>query len=103
MAEGRVLRNPWSWRLLTALLPAWTLTRALTDNVDVALRMSSAAVTLTMMKEAFGAYRAVIGDCPQAVQAGAWAEVAETLKTFETAAGFIGPAEVRVAAASRPT
>jgi SAM-dependent methyltransferase len=72
-------------------------------NVDVALRMSSAAVTLTMMKEAFGAYRAVIGDCPQAVQAGAWAEVAETLKTFETAAGFIGPAEVRVAAASRPT
>lgn len=72
-------------------------------DVDVALRISSAAVSLTMMKEAFGAYRAVIGDCPQAVQAGAWAEVAETLETFETPAGFTGPAEVRVAAASRPT
>jgi hypothetical protein len=69
-------------------------------NVEVPLRVASTAEALTMMKEAFGAYRAVIGDCPQAVQAAAWAEVAETLRTFETAEGFIGPAEVLVAAAS---
>ncbi|MGH9287561.1 MAG: class I SAM-dependent methyltransferase [Acidimicrobiales bacterium] len=72
-------------------------------RLDVPLRMSSAADTLTMMKEAFGAYRAVIGDCPQAVQAAAWAEVAETLKTFETAAGFVAAAEVLVAAGLNPT
>jgi SAM-dependent methyltransferase len=72
-------------------------------SLDVPLRMSSTAEALTMMKEAFGAYRAVIGDCPQAVRAAAWAEVAETLKTVETTAGFIGPAEVLVAAGLRPT
>lgn len=71
--------------------------------VEVTLRMSSAAETLTMMKEAFGAYRAVIGDCTQAVQAAAWVEVAETLKTFEAPTGFVAPTEVLVAAAVKPT
>jgi hypothetical protein len=55
-----------------------------------------------MMTEAFGAYRAVISDSPRAVQEAAWAEVAETLKTFETPAGFVGPAEVLVAAGVKP-
>jgi len=68
----------------------------------LALRMPSAAQALAMMQEAFGAYRAVVSDRPEAVRVAAWAEVAETLKTFETATGFIAPAEVLVAAGVKP-
>jgi SAM-dependent methyltransferase len=71
-------------------------------TLDVPLRMPSAAEALTMMQEAFGAYRAVVSDSPEAVQAAAWAEVAETLKTFETPTGFVAPAEVAVAAGTKP-
>lgn len=62
------------------------------------LRMPSAAQALTMMQEAFGAYRAVVSASPEAVRVAAWAEVAEALKTFATPAGFVARAEVRVAA-----
>ena len=62
------------------------------------LRMPSATQALAMMQEAFGAYRAVVSDRPEAVRVAAWAEVAETLKTLETPTGFIAPAEVLVAA-----
>lgn len=55
-----------------------------------------------MMQEAFGAYRAVVSDSSQAVRAAAWAEVAETLRAFETPAGFVAPAEVLVAAGIKP-
>lgn len=55
-----------------------------------------------MMQEAFGAYRAVVSDCPESVRAAAWAEVAETLRTFETATGFVAPAEVLIAAGVKP-
>ena len=66
------------------------------------LRMPSATQALAMMQEAFGAYRAVVSDRPEAVRVAAWAEVAETLKTFETPTGFIAPAEVLVAAGVKP-
>jgi SAM-dependent methyltransferase len=68
----------------------------------VPLRMPSAAQTLVMMQDAFGAYRAVVSDRPELVRAAAWAEVAETLKTFETPTGFVAPAEVLVAAGVKP-
>jgi hypothetical protein len=51
-----------------------------------------------MLQEAFGALRAIVSDRPEAVRVAAWAEVAETLKTFETATGLSAPAEVVVAA-----
>lgn len=66
------------------------------------LRMPSGAQALTMMQEAFGAYRAVVSDCPESIRAAAWAEVAEALKAFETPAGFVAPAEVLVAAGVKP-
>jgi SAM-dependent methyltransferase len=71
-------------------------------TVDVPLRTPSVAETLTMMQQAFGAYRAVINDSPPAQRDAAWAEVAETLATFETEKGFVAPAEVLVAAAAKP-
>jgi hypothetical protein len=55
-----------------------------------------------MIQEAFGAYRAVVSECPEAVRAAAWVDVAETLGTFETATGFVAPAEVLVAAGVKP-
>jgi SAM-dependent methyltransferase len=67
-------------------------------TVSVPLRMPSAAKALAMIQEAFGAYRAVIGDRSPAVQEAAWAEVAETLSGFEAAAGLVAPAEVLVVA-----
>ena len=51
-----------------------------------------------MMQEAFGAYRAVVSDSAETVRAAAWAEVAETLKAFETGTEFVAPAEVLLAA-----
>ncbi|HEU0201594.1 MAG TPA: methyltransferase domain-containing protein [Burkholderiaceae bacterium] len=71
-------------------------------TIAVPLRMASATQALEMMREAFGAYRAVVSDAPEAVRVAAWAEVAETLKVFETATGFEAPAEVLVAAATKP-
>jgi SAM-dependent methyltransferase len=71
-------------------------------TVALVLRMPSAAQALAMMQEAFGAYRAAVSECPEAVRVAAWAEVAETLRTFETATGFVAPAEVLVAAGVKP-
>jgi SAM-dependent methyltransferase len=71
-------------------------------TLTVPLRLPSAAEALAMMQEAFGAYRAVVSDRPEAVRAAAWAEVAEALKSFETPEGFVAPAEVFVAAAVKP-
>ncbi len=70
-------------------------------SVAVPLRLPSAAQGLAMMQEAFGAYRAIISDSPEGVRVAAWTEVAETLKTFETSTGFVGPAEVLVAAGAK--
>jgi hypothetical protein len=61
------------------------------STLSVPLRMASAAQASAMMQEAFGAYRAVVNDSPESVRAAAWAEVAETLKTFHTATGLIAP------------
>jgi ubiquinone/menaquinone biosynthesis C-methylase UbiE len=71
-------------------------------TLTLSLRMASAAQALALMKEAFGAYRAVIGDRPEAVQAAAWAEVTETLGSFQMSAGFVAPAEVLAISGARP-
>ena len=72
------------------------------QTLTLLLRMASAADALAMMQEAFGAYRAVISDCPEALQAAAWTEVAQALAGFETPAGFVAPAEVLVIAGVKP-
>jgi len=67
------------------------------------LQVPSAKDAVSMMQDAFGAYRAVLRDCSEAVRSAAWAEVAETLKSFETPAGFEAPAELLVAAGVKPS
>lgn len=71
-------------------------------TMTVPLRMASAAQAFEMMREAFGAYRAVVSDQPESVQTAAWAEVAQMLKGMENARGFEASAELLVAAATRP-
>ena len=71
------------------------------SGLALGLRLPSAVQALTMMQEAFGAYRAVISDCPEAVRVAAWTDVAETLMAFETPTGFVAPAEVLVAAGAK--
>ncbi|MDH5708923.1 MAG: methyltransferase domain-containing protein [Hylemonella sp.] len=71
-------------------------------TMTVPLRMASAAQALEMMREAFGAYRAVVSDQPKSVQTAAWAEVEQMLKGMESATGFEASAELLVAAATRP-
>jgi ubiquinone/menaquinone biosynthesis C-methylase UbiE len=66
------------------------------------LRMPSPSDVLPMMQEAFGAYRAVVSDCSEAVRSAAWAEVAEMLKSFETPTGFEAPVEFLVASGVKP-
>jgi SAM-dependent methyltransferase len=72
------------------------------QTLTLLLRMASAADALAMMQEAFGAYRAVISDRPEALRAAAWTEIAQTLAGFETPAGFVAPAEVLVIAGVKP-
>lgn len=94
-----------------ALGAAGVLERLLTESgfenveqriITQSLRMPSVTDVLPMMREAFGAYRAVVSDCSEAVRKAAWAEVAEALSGFETTAGFEAPAEVLVAAGAKP-
>jgi SAM-dependent methyltransferase len=73
------------------------------ETLTVPLRMPSAAQALAMMRDAFGAYRAVIGDRPTEVQEAAWAEVARTLLRFETPTGFVAPAEVLIVGGTNRT
>jgi hypothetical protein len=57
-----------------------------------------------MMQEAFGAYRAVVVDSPEAVQVAAWANVGEILKSFQTrSTPFAGSGEALVASGVNPT
>jgi SAM-dependent methyltransferase len=72
-------------------------------TLTLPLHMPSAAQALAMMQEAFGAYRAIVSDRPEAVRVAAWAEVAEALRSFETPAEFVAPAQVLVAAGLKPS
>jgi SAM-dependent methyltransferase len=67
------------------------------------LRLPSAADAIAMMQDAFGAYRAVVSDCSEAVRSAAWAEVTEALKSFETPTEFEGPTELLIAAGVKPS
>jgi ubiquinone/menaquinone biosynthesis C-methylase UbiE len=70
--------------------------------LDLPFQMPSAKQLLEMMQEAFGAYRAVISDSPETVQAAAWTEVLEFLRSIETDEGIETPTEVLVTSAQNP-
>jgi ubiquinone/menaquinone biosynthesis C-methylase UbiE len=59
-----------------------------TTTVRALFHLASTADALEMMRQAFGAYRAVISELDQAAQAAAWEEVGECIAQFQTDAGF---------------
>ena len=59
-----------------------------TKLVTASLNLPSASDALEMMREAFGAYRAVVADLSDAEKSKAWNEVYECLKQFEGVDGF---------------
>ena len=72
-----------------------------TRTVTARIRLSSAAETLQMMQEAFGAYRAVVAELGAAERARAWGEVSDFLKSFETESGFVTELEFLIGSGAR--
>ena len=67
-------------RVLQDLLSSSGLMEVETRVVKAPLRLASAAQTLEMMQQAFGAYRAVVADLDHEARAAAWSEVGEYLR-----------------------
>jgi SAM-dependent methyltransferase len=74
--------------VLETLLRDSGLANIKTETVRAPLRLSSTEDALTMMQQAFGAYRAVIEDLSDAAKSDAWAEVRDCLAQFESGSGF---------------
>ena len=72
------------------------------NKQSVLLQLPPAKDSMTMIQEAFGAYRAVISDCQEDVQNAAWAEVLDYLQSLDTGKGIEAPSEVLVASAQKP-
>lgn len=71
-------------------------------TIDDPLVQPSARHALEMMQEAFGVYRATIGDQPEATRQAAWREVEDYLRGFEGRDGLRMPSRFHVAAGARP-
>ena len=79
------------------------------DLVDVKTTIMRAPLTLPrrsdaleMMREAFGAYRAVLAELSDAAKSAAWDDVFECLKQFETSRGFNTEFEFMIGSGARP-
>jgi len=66
------------------------------ETIRVPFRLPSVADAVTMMQEAFGAFRAVLADLDPDARAQAWAEIATCLQQFETDAGLRTEIEVMI-------
>jgi ubiquinone/menaquinone biosynthesis C-methylase UbiE len=84
-----------------ALLSDSGLAEVETRVVRAPVRLASATEALSMMQQAFGAYRAVVADLSSDARAAAWSEVGECLKQFEDRAGFHAEFEFVIGAAMK--
>ena len=66
------------------------------------LRLNSAAECLRFERESFGALHQMISGLDDAEREATWTEIADELRQFEGADGFVGPCEMLVAASRRP-
>lgn len=74
--------------VLEELMKSVGLVDVKTRTIRAPLRLSNSSVALDMMREAFGAYRAVVAELSDAARSNAWAEVHDCLKQFETSGAF---------------
>jgi ubiquinone/menaquinone biosynthesis C-methylase UbiE len=73
------------------------------EILQARLRLPNADEAFEMMREAFGAYHAVVADLGPEERARAWEEVHACLKQFETAGQFEAPLEFVIASGARPS
>jgi len=72
-----------------------------TRIVRAPLHVASAQLALEMMRQAFGAYRAVIVDLDEGARAAAWAEVGDCLEQWDGRNGFRAEREFVIAAGAQ--
>jgi SAM-dependent methyltransferase len=70
-------------------------------SVPAPLRLPSAAECVRFERESFGALHQMLSGVPAEQRAAVWDEIEAALTQFETAAGFVGPCELLVAAGTR--
>ncbi len=87
--------------ILEGLMRDSGLVQIQTKLVTASLNLPSASHALEMMREAFGAYRAVVADLSDAEKSKAWNEVYECLKQFEGADGFRAQFEFIIGAGAK--
>jgi hypothetical protein len=63
-------------------------------TVSAPLRMASAAECVRFERESFGALHQMLSGLDDRGRAEAWAEIEESLRTFERDGGFEGPCEL---------
>jgi hypothetical protein len=88
-------------RILEGLMRDSGLVQIETKLVTASLNLPSASHALEMMREAFGAYRAVVADLSDTEKSKAWNEVYECLKQFEGVDGFRAQFEFTIGAGAR--
>lgn len=71
------------------------------EAVDSPLLLPSAADCLRFEKESFGALHQMLAGVPEADREDVWSEVHEGLRSYEGAAGFVGPCELLVGSGVR--
>ena len=71
------------------------------ETVPAPLRLASAAECVRFERESFGALHQMLAGVPADERPAVWDEIETALTQFETAAGFVGPCELLVAAGSR--
>jgi hypothetical protein len=69
--------------------------------IDAPVRMPSAAECVRFERESFGALHQMLSPVPEGERPGVWDEIAQALRRFETADGFVGPCELLVVGATR--
>jgi ubiquinone/menaquinone biosynthesis C-methylase UbiE len=73
-----------------------------TTKVRALLSLQRASNALEMMQQAFGAYRAVVADLSDAERSGAWGDVHECLKQFETGDGLTTSFKFIIGSGAKP-
>ena len=71
-------------------------------HVKAPIRFSTTDDALAFLREAAGAYRAVIADLSEEAKAAAWADVGSCLTKFQGDAGFETMIELAIGAGAKP-
>jgi SAM-dependent methyltransferase len=94
------LPGPFSAVGIGDLLADAGFTDVVVERVRAPLRLPAAADCARLERESFGALHQMLAGLDPVARDAVWAEIEEALEQFTEAAGFVGPCELLVAAAS---